>query len=258
MATEAAPEDVADAAVAAGMRFTMVPARIRRIDRALAQHGVNWSWPELAKLSPGRSSPRPVTSDWAYTSVQLMRSGGAGIDMATIGALARTMAPADGVAPIAGQIEYRWPISRGKEPEGTPEDEHLLALLGTGDLRDQARDLAMTVPSAELRDAFQMAAGLFGWADGICAGVEREIAYGQSGEAAREWITSAFGVSRLLLAIALREPNAGPSATAITALVLIMIRSMIRTVSQLIPAGNFDVLNNPLVAPAFLVDFLSR
>jgi hypothetical protein len=30
----------------------MVPARIRRIGHDLAQRGVNWSWPELAKLDP--------------------------------------------------------------------------------------------------------------------------------------------------------------------------------------------------------------
>jgi hypothetical protein len=254
----AAPEDVADAAVAAGTRFTMMPARIRRIDRALAQRGVNWSWPELAKLDPGRSSSLPVGSDWIYSAVQLMRSGGEGIDMGTIGALARTMAPSHGVAPLAGQVEYRWPISRGEEPGGVPEDENLLALLGGGDLRDQARDLAMTVPAAELRDAFQLAAGLPGWADGICAAAEREIAAGRLGEAVKEWITSAFGLTRLLMAMALREPNAGPAATAITALVLIMIRSMIKTVRQMLPAGNFNVLKNPLVAPAFLIDFLDR
>ena len=60
------------------------------------------------------------------------------------------------------------------------------------------------------------------------------------------------------MAMALREPDAGPAATAITALVLVLIRSMIRTVRQMLPAGNFDVLNNPLVAPAFLIDFLDR
>ena len=60
---------------------------------------------------------------------------------------------------VIGQVEYRWPISCGEEPGGVLEDEDLLALLGGGDLRDRARDLAMTVPAAELRDAFQLAAG---------------------------------------------------------------------------------------------------
>lgn len=189
-----------------------------------------------------------------------MLSGGQGIDMGTIGALARTLAPVGGVAPLAGQIEYRWPISRGEEPSGLPDDETLLGgLLGGGDWRDQARDLAMTTPTAELRDAFTLAAWLPGWAVGTCAAVEQEIVSGQLGEATKEWIMSAFGVlTRLLLAMALRDQDAGPSSTAVTALVLIFVRNMIRTLRQLVPAGNFDVLNNPLVAPSFLIDFLDR
>ena len=58
--------------------------------------------------------------------------------------------------------------------------------------------------------------------------------------------------------MALRELNSGPAAAAVTALVLIFVRNKIRTVQQLVPAGKFDVLNNPLVAPAFLIDFLDR
>jgi hypothetical protein len=255
-----APEDVADAAVAAGQRSTMVPARMRRIDHNLARRGVDWSFPELAALDPGRSDSRLADSDWVYNAVQLMLSGGQGIDMGTIGALARTLAPVGGVAPLAGQIEYRWPISRGEEPSGLPDDETLLGgLLGGGDWRDQARDLAMTTPTAELRDAFTLAAWLPGWAVGTCAAVEQEIVSGQLGEATKEWIMSAFGVlTRLLLAMALRDQDAGPSSTAVTALVLIFVRNMIRTLRQLVPAGNFDVLNNPLVAPSFLIDFLDR
>ena len=178
--------------------------------------------------------------------------------MGTIGALVRTMAPAGGAAPLAGQIEYGWPISRGEEPGGLPDDENLLTLLGGRDMRDQARDLAMTVPAAELRDAFKVAAGLPGWADGICAAAEREIAAGKLGEATKEWIASTFGLTRLLMAAALRDQNAGPASTATTALALIIVRNVIRTLRQLIPAGNFDVLNNPLFAPSFLIDFLDR
>ncbi len=254
----AAPEDVADAAVAAGQRFTMVPARIRRIDRGLARQGVNWSLPELAALDPGRSDPPPTGRDWTYIAVQVMLSGGQDIDMGTIGALARTLAPAGGVAPLAGQVEYRWPISRGEEPVGLPGDDDLLALLGGGDLRDQARDLAMTTSAAELLGAFRLAAGLPAWADGTCAAVERELAAGQLGDACREWATSAFGLTRLLLAMTLRGRDASPAGTAVTALVLIFIRNMIRAVRQLVPGSDSGVLNNPFVAPAFLAAFLDR
>jgi hypothetical protein len=116
----------------------------------------------------------------------------------------------------------------------------------------------MTAPAAELRNAFQLAAELPDWADGFCAAVERETAAGQLGEAAVEWIRSTSGLTRLLLATTLRDMNAGPAGMAVTALALIYVRNMIRTMRRLLPAGNFDMLKNPLVAPSLLTDFLDR
>lgn len=178
--------------------------------------------------------------------------------MGTIGALMRTLAPADGAAPLAGQVEYRWPISPVEERDSAADDEVLLALFGGGNLRDQARDLAMTVPVAELRDAFQLAAGLPEWAGSVCAVVERAIAAGQVADAAKEWITSAFGLTRLLMATVLRDKNASPASTAVTALALIFARNAVRTLRRLLPAWNFEVLKNPLIAPSVLIDFLDR
>lgn len=254
----ATPEDVAAAAVAAGQRFTMVPARIRRIDQDLAQRGIDWSWPKLAALDPGRSDSPPDSSYWIYIAVQVMLSGGAGLDMSTVGSLARTMAPAGGSAPIAGQIEYRWPISPAEERDNAPADEDLLALLGTGDLRDHARNLAMTTPAAELRDAYQTAAAMTAWADSACTAVEREIVNGKPGDAVTEWVTAAFGPTRLMMTMALRDQDGSPASTAATAVGLILIRNMLRAVRQLMPGGNFDLLKNPMVAPSFLSDFLAR
>jgi hypothetical protein len=254
----AAPEDVAAAAVAAGQRFTMLPGRIRRIDHTLAQRGIDWSWPELARLDPGRSDSPPDSSYWVYTAVQVMLSGGAGLDMGTVGSLARAMAPAGGVAPFAGQVEYRWPISPAEERDTAPDDEDLLALLSTGDLRDQARNLAMITPAAELQDAYQVAEAMTAWADGACSAVEREIASGQPGNAVSEWVAAAFGPARFMMAVALRGQNAGPASTAATAVILILIRNMLRAVRELMPNGNFDVMKNPMVAPPFLADFLGR
>ena len=59
-----------------------------------------------------------------------MLTGGGGLNMGTIGSLARAMAPVGGVAPIAGQVEYRWPISPGEERDSAPDDDEMLALLG--------------------------------------------------------------------------------------------------------------------------------
>lgn len=236
----------------------MVPARIRRIDHALAQHGIDWSWPELARLDPGRSGTPPDSSYGPGTAVLVMLSGGAGLDMATIGSLARAMAPAGGIAPIAGQVEYRWPISPAEERDNAPGDEDLLALLGTGDLRDLARDLAMTTPAAELRDAYQTTAAMTAWADAACTAVEQEIASGQPGDAVTGWVTTAFGATRLIMAVMLQNKNTGPASTAATATILILIRNMLRAVRPLLPAANLDVLNNPMAAPPILTDFLNR
>lgn len=253
----AAPEDAADAAVAARLRLTVVPARVRRIDRDLAQRGVNWALPELAAIDPGRSDPRADGGYLLHAAVRMILSGGAGIDMATIGEIARALAPAGGVAPLAGQVEYGWPISPRQERDAAPDGNDLLALFGNGDLRDLARDLAATTPLDELRDAFRLAEALHNWAENACAAVEREIAAGRLGGAAREWITSAFGVTRILIIMEMQGKAPTPASTAVTAVLLIMMRNVIRAVRQLVPAWHADVLNNPLVAPPLLTGFLA-
>jgi hypothetical protein len=141
---------------------------------------------------------------------------------------------------------------------GPGADTTQMALLSTGDLRDYTQDLAATTPAAELRDAYQAAGAMTAWADSACMAVEREIADGQPGDAITEWVTTAFGPARLIMAVALREQGAGPASTAATAVMLILIRNMLRDLRQLLPGGNFNVLRNPMVAPAFLADFLSR
>jgi len=39
---------------------------------------------------------------------------------------------------------------------------------------------------------------------------------------------------------------------------LLFIRNMLRVLRRLLPAGNFELLSNPLAAPAFFADFLNR
>jgi len=255
---DASPEDIADAVVASGARLTMVPARIRHIDRALRECGVDWSAPELAALDPGRSDERTTQADWVFAGVQIILTGGAGIDMGSIGALARVFGPVGGAAPLAGQIEYRWPISGGTEPDGLPGDDDVLSFLEQRDLRQQLAEIAASAPLAELRDGFTVAASMPDWAAGMCQAVEDEISAGQLGPAVREWASSAVGASRLLMTTALRSTDDSPSSTATTALMLLFIRNMLRVLRRLLPAGNFELLSNPLVAPAFLADFLNR
>lgn len=254
----AAPDDVVDAAVAAGRLFTLVPARVKRIDRNLARQGLDWSPPAFAQLDPGQHDPRLAGSDWVHIAVETTLTGGKGIDMGTIGSLARSLLPAGAAAPLVGQIEYRWPISRGTEPSGLPDEDDVLgALLAGGDLRAQARDLAMGTPMAELQDALRLAAALPRWADDTCIAAEREIAAATLGDGAKEWVMNSFGLGRLFLIMALKDQYSGPSGLAITALVLTFMRRKLSGLRQLLPAENFDVLNSPLIAPSFLVSFLT-
>jgi hypothetical protein len=79
----------------------------------------------------------------------------------------------------------------------------------------------------------------------------------QPGDTVMEWVTTAIGPGRLMMAVALRTKTrtqlARPSPPAV---MLILIRSMLRAIRQLMPDGNFDVLSNLMVAPSFPADFL--
>jgi len=94
--------------------------------------------------------------------------------------------------------------------------------------------------------------------DGACTAVELGTAEGKPGGAVREWVTASLGTARLMMAIALPREDAGPASTAATAVVLIMIRTMIRTVRDGLPGWDFDMLKNPMITSACLTDFLSR
>lgn len=252
------PEDVADAAVAAGLRATLVPARIRRIDQALARAGVNWAARELTSLDLG-FSPTPTSTsggDWTLAAVQMLLAGGSGIDLSTMGSLARAMHPAGAAAPLAGQMEY------GSSSDGDNGDlfnkDGGLAFLPTGDMRDYLRDLAASTPLDELLAAWRMAAQMPEWATSLCDAVEREVDARTPGTATREWILGSFGPPRMVLTVALRGDKAQPAGTASTTLILTFIRNMIRDLRKILPAGNFDLLKHPVVTPPFLVAFMDN
>ena len=251
-----APADVADAAVAAGLSATMVPARIRRIDKALARLGVNWAPPELTALEPGPGSTSVTANDWTSTAVEVLMTGGGGVDLGTLGGIARAMGPAGAAAPVAGLLEYGWPGNE-EEADSLLNEDSGLNFLPSRDLREQLRDLADCTPIRELADAWRMAEQMPQWATNLCDQVEREIANRQPGDAMREWWDGAFGPPRLMLSMALRDRRAGPAGIATTALLLIMVRNMIRLLRQHLPMGQFDLLAHPTVTPPFLVSFMS-
>lgn len=250
------PEDIADAAVRAAPRATMVPARIRRIDSALAKLGTNWSAPELTALDPGCSSEPATINDWTHAAVQMVLGGGGAIDLATIGMLARAMGPAGSASPVAAQMEYRWPGNE-EEAEDLLTEDGAMSFLPPGDLRDHLRELAAGTPVEELRDAWRLTVHAPDWAANLCDAVEREIADRQAGEAMNEWVLGALGPPRLALITALGSPRAGPAGTATSALSLLYTRNIIRLLRRIMPNGQFDLLANPVLTPPFLVPFMT-
>ncbi len=255
MPSDSAPEDVADAVVAAGLRATMVPARIRRIDKALAGLGVDWAAPELTALDRGPGIPPMGGNDWTLTAVQALLTGGGEVGLGTLGGLARAMGPERAAAPVAALMEYGWPGNEEEAGRLLNEDGGL-GFLPTGDQRQHLRDLATMTPVDELFEAWQMAAQMPRWATNLCDAVEREIDAGQPGNATTEWWFGALGMPRPLLIMALRDRKARPADIAITALLLIFVRNTIRLLRQLMPDGQFELLAHPSVTPPFLVSFI--
>lgn len=257
LSARAEPEDIADAAIAAGARGLIVPARVRRIDHALAEQGTNWADPTLARLDPGfGAGQKPATpNDWTYAAITLVLAGG-DIDMATIGGLARSLLPPGAAAPLAGQVEYGWPISDHtlNDPQLDKADQR--GALPEGDLREFARQLALVTPVPDLRDAWRVAMTVTEWAQNLCAAVEQELAEHVRGAASDEWITTVVGLGRLVLILALREPQPTTSTIAIRSLVLVFVRTMMRSLRERWPTeGHFEILEHPLAGPRFLTDF---
>ena len=96
------------------------------------------------------------------------------------------------------------------------------------------------------------------WADRACAAVEREIADGQPGDAVTGWVTTALGPARLMMAVALQGQGRGPGQHGRHRPDADHDPQHDQGRAPALPAGNFDVLKNPMIAPPFLADFLSR
>ena len=244
---------VADAAVRAGLRATLAPARARRIDRRLRDRGIPWAPDELATFDAGPTAVEALrAADLTFVSVVGMLTGGSELPISQLGELARSMAPAGAVAPVSAMMERSWAHSpdaadRLLSPEGG------LSFLPGGDQRDHLRMLVDTLPLADLLAGWCAAAQLGRWASDLCDAAEHEIDADHLGVATQEWLCGAFlGLGRMLLTVGLRDRRGRPVDLAFTALLLLSMRGSIRTLHQLLPDGQFDLLDTPLLMPRFV------
>jgi len=109
--------------------------------------------------------------------------------------------------------------------------------------------------AAELQDALRLAMWLPGWANGCVRRSSKRFCR-VGGRRRKRLGNEYFRIDASSHDYVLRDRNAAPAATAVTALILIWMRNAYRVLRQLLPAENFELLNSPIVAPGFLVDSL--
>jgi hypothetical protein len=252
---DSTPDDVADAAVSAGIRGTLLPDRVRRIDNALTRLGVDWAPPAVAKYDTGPARERATAKDWTYQTVLALRTGGSEVTVDMMGAMARSMMPAGAAAPFAASMEDRWP-DNDAEAELLLNDAGGLAFMPTGDVRELFDHMANSLPMSDLHAGWMAATRLRRWAVDLCDAVEREIAADALGSATGEWVLGVMiGVSRMLLATGLRDAEAGETTLAFTAMLLILMRTHFARLGDLMPDGQFEYLAMPGVLAACLSEF---
>ncbi|MFH0518451.1 hypothetical protein ACHBTE_14885 [Streptomyces sp. M41] len=238
--------------------MTLVPARARRIDEAIA--GVLGELPaELAELDANDAPSRLTPQDASLTAVTAMLGGS--VSVQDIGALLRAMSPAMPSHPIASLVE----TTREDVPEVADQvldDGDSLTLIPTTDARDLLRGMADTAPMEDLAAGWRTAQRVHEWALDLCRRVEDELASGEIGEAVSEWLHGRQLLSGLSVLEALRERRWAPSSHALSTLTLLFQRQVLALLDGAVPGCQWLVLEMPGVLPppmrALILDGVTR
>jgi hypothetical protein len=252
MPDSSSPEDVANAAVGAGLSGTILPDRVRQIDQSLSALDVDWAPPGVGELDPGPRSEPLTPGDWTYNTVLALLSGGGELTVEQMGQMARSVLPRTAAAPFATDMEASWP-GNDAEREVLLNEAGGFSFLPAGDVRQHFEGLAQSLPLTDLYQGWQSAVQLAHWSQRLCADVEAEIASNSLGPSALEWMVgAAIGPARTLMTIGLRDAVASPSDLAFSAFLLVFMRDLMRDVRTLVPDGAFEYLDLPGVLPPCL------
>ncbi|MEV7618022.1 hypothetical protein [Streptomyces sp. NPDC089799] len=234
---------LADRIAGASLTVTLVPARARRIDEGIARlvRAAGHTWPpaELAALDANPRPPTITPKDAALAAAAAAISGTMSLE--DIGDLLRAMNPTAVANPIASLAE----TTRKDVPEfadAVLTDDSQLALGPVRDARDHLRDLAATAPLQDLARAWKTAEGVRQWALDLCGRVEEEIAAGQLGEAAVEWMNGRYAMAGLAVLSTLKERDRPPAQHALDALVLLYQLGEYRRLDRLVPGCQWHFL----------------
>ncbi|MEV4477065.1 hypothetical protein [Nonomuraea sp. NPDC049504] len=263
---EHSAEDVAAANAAKRGRSDPVPARIRRIDAAIAAvlKAAGTSVADVTRTVLAqfeRQAPpaqvEPATRhDWVHGGTMAALEGAGTLDVGYLGMLARGLAPLGVLEPAAEDLELRWPGS--EQAAGrllTPEDG--LAFVPDGSLKEILLRLARETSFPDLRQAWQIAAHLPVWAVDLCDRVEVELATRESTEALSEWAQTMFGPTRGMLVTAFDSAGQSPGKTAVDALMLLFQREALRRLLAEIPDAEVENLEQPWAFPPCMTAFMT-
>lgn len=256
---DALAEHIADA----GVTVTLVPARARRIDEGIARlvRAAGHTWPP-AELAAFDENPGPTTAtpkDAALAAAAAAINGTMSLE--DIGDLVRATNPTAAANPIASLVE----TTRKDVPEFADTvltDDNQLALGPVRDARDHLRDLAATAPLQDLVQTWRTAEGVRRWALDLCGRVEEELAAGQLGEAAEEWMNGRYAMAGLTVLSTLKDRDWPPAQHALDALVLLYQLGEYRRLDRLVPGCQWHLLAAEGMMPPptreLLQDLISR
>jgi hypothetical protein len=241
---------VAEHAVASATAPTLIPARVRRIDRAFQAAGATWAPPEVAEFDPDRSDAQAATVDeLLYMSVNAMLVGGQAFSAESVAQGARAMLPPGAASPFAHMIAH--PEEGEPVPDGLMDEAGSL-LVVTGDARDLMRTVVAETTTVELRTAWACAGAQREWARGLCDSVEAELAEAAPWRTCLEWAQGVFLVMpRLLLLNALRGSRWSPTDHAMAAVDLLLMRHLLRSTQALAPDASWELLRQAPLFPQF-------
>ncbi|MFJ4880829.1 hypothetical protein ACIP93_37255 [Streptomyces sp. NPDC088745] len=242
---------------------TLVPARARRVDEGIAHlvRAAGHTWPpaELTALdaNPGTSTVTPRDAALAAAAAAINGT----MSLEDIGDLFRAMNLTAVANPIASLVE----TTRKDVPEfadAVLTDDNQLALGPVQDARDHLRDLAATAPFQNLAGAWKTAEEVRQWALDLCGRAEDELAAGQLGEAAVEWMNGRYAMAGLAVLSTLKERDRSPVRHALDALVLLYQVGEYRRLDRLVPGCQWHLLAAEGLMPPptreLLQDFISR
>ncbi|WP_371605122.1 hypothetical protein OG345_42500 [Streptomyces sp. NBC_01220] len=238
-----------------GQAVVMLPARARRVDEQIVAFfesaGVPWPPAELAQWDENLGAEGMTPQGASLLAADALLTGST--PLSSLGALLRGMSPGLEVNPIASLVETTV-RDVPHSPVLGPDDS--LGML-TGDVRSVLRELAATAATEDLGAAWRTARAVRAWALDLCARAEKELAARAPGEATMEWWISRQLPAGLSLLDELRTRNERATATALSALGLLLQREQFAEIDRVQPGCQWDLAQTPGFLPPPARDFLA-